>query len=415
MAGTGIQYNAASFAQAIVYANELRGKMNNTYVLVNSALDFLASADPEMGIGGEVEEIRNSLNEMDKCINETLEKLNSTRTLIESTDSSVAALLNHAIVNEINYIQGTDKSYSYYSLSNDESLTEEDLAYVKEHCRDILYSNSYGSYGGNQGGAIISATKIGDNINFYDEGYYKIISSYFPNMTNEEIYDYYLGINEVGCGYTAVANYIFESYADKPEQFEKDFGFPMYKKNAQGQIQANINYLVTDIYCYTNKNGIVDSDNLNNFFGIGRLFSDDPAYANPGNTKRNIGMKPDVEQDIIESERYSHTNLKFEIIEKYYGRNNNINNYKEQIKENLDKGNLISLSATDYTLYHADANNNIIQNAEVVAIENAPHAMTITGINDNGDLIVSTWGGKYILDLDSVDPNFGLAIVSFDS
>ena len=234
-------------------------------------------------------------------------------------------------------------------------------------------------------------------------------------MTNEEIYDYYLGINEVGCGYTAVANYIFESYADKPEQFEKDFGFPMYKKNAQGQIQANINYLVTDIYCYTNKNGIVDSDNLNNFFGIGRLFSDDPAYANPGNTKRNIGMKPDVEQDIIESERYSHTNLKFEIIEKYYGRNNNINNYKEQIKENLDKGNLISLSATDYTLYHADANNNIIQNAEVVANENAPHAMTITGINDNGDLIVSTWGGKYILDLDSVDPNFGLAIVSFDS
>ena len=136
MAGTGIQYNAASFAQAIVYANELRGKMNNTYVLVNSALDFLASADPEMGIGGEVEEI-------DKCINETLEKLNSTRTLIESTDSSVAALLNHAIVNEINYIQGTDKSYSYYSLSNDESLTEEDLAYVKEHCRDILYSNFF--------------------------------------------------------------------------------------------------------------------------------------------------------------------------------------------------------------------------------------------------------------------------------
>ena len=51
---------------------------------------------------------------------------------------------------------------------------------------------------------------------------------------------------------------------------------------------------------------------------------------------------------------------------------------------------------------------------EPYILVDASHAMTITGVNKDGDYIVSTWGEKYVLDSDSVDSWFGLNVISFE-
>lgn len=226
-----------------------------------------------------------------------------------------------------------------------------------------------------------------------DTTYADIVRRYYPEMSEFSIKFNLKDMAQVGCGYTALANYIFESYKDKPQQYEEDFGFPMYYENYEGKCLPSVGYLLTDIYFYSNKNNVLlERNGVNNGdLEDGRLSAHGVVYED--------------EVRILNSDRYKNANLEMVTIEDFYGETSSFADYQDKIKEALDNGNAIEFDATNYTLYKIDENNNVSKSKEMV---NAPHAMTITEVTEDGDYIVSSWGEKYVLDASSVDENFGL-------
>ena len=398
---SSFNYNAAAFSQAILYAERMETQMEDAK---SQALGILGSLNPppDLDISGEVASLKSQIEALSTRAVEISSTITSLRNQIESTDASISSQIRYYIGNESKYLINNDPDFIYQFSNLSDFFSQDDIQYITKNFKEILYSNT--EYGGDQG------LPIQDYING-DNTYETIIKNYFPDMSDEEIVDYLIAMNEEGCGYVATANYIFEAYLDKPEQFEKDFGFPMYYKDSDGKIKTTVNYLFTDIYCYANKNDIVDGDNIENLWNIkGRIFDqDDPGYSYKGSSKRNIGTNQNIRNKILDSDRYNNSNIELNIIKE----KNSLStfNFDNLIRAAIDDGKVIELSAYDYTLYQVDENNNRDNSKVPLEYKSASHAMTITDINQNGDYIVSTWGEKYALDPLSLDPQFGIAIV----
>lgn len=396
------QYNIAAFAQAIMYANQMNVQLESSKLQALSILNRL-NIPSDMDISFEIASLKDQLNAMTDRGIEIKSTIESLRNQIESTDSYIASQIRYYIGNESKYLMENDQTFNYYSSSLSKDFSEDDIQFIIKNFKELLYSNT--EYGGNQG------TPIHDYING-DNNYENIIKNYFPKMTEEEIVDYLNAMNNVGCGYVAVANYIYQAYLNKPDEFEKDFGFPMVYKDNNGKIKTSVNYLFTDIYCYSNKNDIVNGDDKYNFWNLkGRIFSNDPGYSYEGSSKRNVGTYPSDQIKMLESDKYNNSNIELNIIKEYGFTVDNINNYDDLIKKTINDEKVIGLCAINYTLYPVDENNNRDNNLSPYVMINAPHAMTITDVNQNGDYIVSTWGEKYALDPSSLDSTFGIAIV----
>lgn len=315
------------------------------------------------------------------------------------------------------------------------AITKEEQQYLIEHGKEILYKDqSYGEFGGSQSG--LWGIYYYSGFVEYDESPENqwtadqieiIVREYYPDMTDEELVEYLSAMSEVGCGYVACANYIFESYINKPEQFEKDFGFPMYYKRDDGTFKSNVNLLYVDIYCNANKRGLVEyrsteaeSTDLN---------SDIKFY--PGDSNHNEGLTVEAEKKILEfySAKYLGCNVSYNTIKEYLtlgdtydlsgltvgetiASNGEAKSYLQDIHnatcDVVKNGGVIELSASDYTLYLVDENNNRIPTDVGSVYKKNPHSMTIVGINDNGDYIVSTWGNEYALDPMSLNTNYGV-------
>lgn len=193
-----------------------------------------------------------------------------------------------------------------------------------------------------------------------------------------EFYENYFGfIAETGCGYAAAANIIYKQFEGKEKEFENTFGFPMYEISKEGTINFNyekmellyFNYhapsihdsiikYIKDPFTYTNLKD-VDLDSVANFlenYGIDATSTKD---------YHNITTRF-VNDDIVND------NLKNEC---------NVNDY-------------IIYGGIGYDLY--DEFGDLYHSSSE---DNAGHYMMITGFNDDGKPIVSSWGRKFILDI----------------
>ena len=116
---------------------------------------------------------------------------------------------------------------------------------------DSIVFDDVGGYGGNQGHM--------EQVYYWDPfkcwGLLDDLRKYYPHMSIFEAFDYFSHLNSVGCGYVALANTIFMEYADRPEEFERIFGYPMYKDG-----DLNFDRLILDIYATTDLAGINDDD-----------------------------------------------------------------------------------------------------------------------------------------------------------
>jgi hypothetical protein len=77
-----------------------------------------------------------------------------------------------------------------------------------------------------------------------------ILSRYpaFANFTDDQINELLDGIEVRGCGYTALANDIVTHYYFRPEEFEREFGFPLFREEGGRQV-PNFELLVSDLFC----------------------------------------------------------------------------------------------------------------------------------------------------------------------
>lgn len=87
---------------------------------------------------------------------------------------------------------------------------------------DSVVFDDTGDYGGDQGAPRLSGGSD-------QEALYDIVRKHFPDMSDKEIKSYLNKLNSEGCSYVATINTIFAAYEGREEEFERTFGFSMYK------------------------------------------------------------------------------------------------------------------------------------------------------------------------------------------
>lgn len=193
-----------------------------------------------------------------------------------------------------------------------------------------------GAYGGNQG----SAMKV-----YKDKDIQKIVREYHPEYSDKEIKQFLEKMNSEGCGYVAMCNTIFAEFVGREEEFERIFGYPMYKNG-----DLNYDTMIVDFYCA--------KDNEN-----------------------RLGTNWDERERMWESFMAEH-GIGVDVV---CGIDLTIDTY-----DKISEQGAIVVAISPVILED--------KNGTVVFESGRGHAMTITGVTSDGRYVVSSWGKKYYID-----------------
>ena len=215
-------------------------------------------------------------------------------------------------------------------------------------------------------------------------------------------------LDSVGaCSYAAAANDIISFFRYKPNQFEKVFGFPLYKKNSSGSYAINCARLLADMYIWFNsaENG-------------GKLF-----YKENGKLKYS---KKYSETDFSEQKYVSYSDGEYIIGEYVHSKSRDI----RCVIKSLD-GMYVDMNELKYFVerelrYEGEVTLAIIkQNSKIRFIdmdtgktyvstfdwnEGSAHAVKVTGMTDTG-FIVSTWGKRSLVPFEDLQKSGGFTVI----
>lgn len=267
--------------------------------------------------------------------------------------------------------------------------------YISLMDKNGIYSyNNYPihEYGGNQ--CNLSAID--------DDNVYKLLQNdyivsklkkIYPDATMEDYEAYLSKISSIGCGYTALANCIFKSFENMPAEFEKKFGYPMYYTDESGNKIMNYENLIFDYFTYVWAdgsgysidqivNGPQTSENVPNYNGRAQIDAEGAHGTSPDMLKvfsefmeKNYNLKVDIDyKDGIAND---------ELVEK--------------VKAIKQKNDMPIIWADGYNLNYLNGNNCLY--------DGGSHAMCVTNVTPDNEIIVSTWGDPYIIDVSDVDKN----------
>jgi hypothetical protein len=188
-----------------------------------------------------------------------------------------------------------------------------------------------------------------------------ILSRYpaFANFTEDQINELLNNINAHGCGYTALANDIVTHYYFRPEEFEREFGFPLFRDEGGRQV-PNFELLVADLFCYAHQ----ESGDPYNYRGIvagqGDGFLTD--YMNErSDGAAHVAVDAPIPYDLA------------------------------TIGALLAGDSTIIVSARGGSTYQALESDTIPQSVPPIS---GGHGTVVTGL-DNTGVIVSSWGNEY--------------------
>ena len=235
-------------------------------------------------------------------------------------------------------------------------------SFTEDQIESIVYDDD-GAYGGNQGSPMWEFGFWSEKKELYD-----IVRKYYPDMTDQEIKDYLKKLNNEGCGYVAMINTIFAYYEGREEEFEKDFGFPMYHDG-----DLNYDKLLVDFYAMTD-NHHADSE------GKDYIATDEDKSATVG-AGTNFQVLEYRMQKYLEEK-----NAGITLEQTLYGPNEiTVENYMEY----AEKGQVV------IAFYYGNLQN---EDGSVAQYIDGGHGMTVTGVTSDGRFIVSSWGKKYYID-----------------
>lgn len=247
-------------------------------------------------------------------------------------------------------------------------------------------------YGGNQSNVL-------NNINDPQNGatFRMLQDNYFDKLTDSQRYNLAKHFSSGGCEYIAPAN-AFAAYMGSveggPEIFKEKFGFDLYNE-VDGKKQYNIEAIAFDMYL--NRFSQLSNNDVSNI-----NFSESSSFGS-GDFKNIMndyfgkhGIKVDAVSDNLSLGKISSDNYKNIMLSK--------------ILNNKDGFNILSASHFDLELLSGSKDSGVnidesLRNAKIEGntIKNIdPHGMTVTGVDDDGNLIVSSWSKKYKFSFDSL-------------
>ena len=245
--------------------------------------------------------------------------------------------------------EGLTKIISLYEQTERKNVS---LLKTEYHVDSVVFDD-VGGYGGNQGH--MKDVYYWDPIKCWE--LLDDLRKYYPNMTIFEAFSYFSQLNSVGCGYVALANTLFMEFADRPEEFERIFGYPMYKNG-----DLNFDRLILDIYATT-----------------------DIAGFNDGKNGRPEGTVDASRAAIM---RYFLQNKGISVSTQA-----NVNVNEHNFRSITENGGYVILGYRNGNMYDENGNAHYI---------NGGHAITVTGVTDDGRYIVSSWGEKYYINASDI-------------
>ena len=303
--------------------------------------------------------------------------------------------------NENNLIgaKGEDLKIEYggelFSVSFDEKNGNAILKDSNNQPLDIFgeYNIESSQYGGNQMVFLSQSYEMLEN-----DYIVKKLDEYFPNSTIEERANF---LNHIAgsCGYYAFTNTIFKEFEGRESEFFEKMGYPMYSikggKNGIEKVDYNYEVLALDLICHINYGKDFEREYSRREY----LLSKNTGTYNLTNNKYRGTML----LDYIEMSKYMKEQYGIDIkvydtvsggnIERLFSEDNDKWIIPDIVKsEEKSAGKYIMVSALDKWI--------VEQNGEERVFDGG-HAMYYLGTDDNGNIIVSSWGERYILKPDN--------------
>ena len=238
---------------------------------------------------------------------------------------------------------------------------------VSEYAVDSVLFDDEGSYGGDQGS--LEYLYALDPIRCW--GILHMLREYYPNMSIFQAFTYFSKLNSSGCSYVALANTIFMEYEGRPEAFEARFGFPMYGSDGD----LNYNRLILDVYATTDLTGY-DGPGLPGGPNTATIQS---LYRNYLDAK---GLSSDMNMTGASSMS------------------------AEDFRQAVERGDKVILLVIEDNMYAENGSPHYIGGG---------HAVTVTGVTEDGRYVVSSWGEKYYVDPSEMDGDDHLLILNYNS
>lgn len=231
---------------------------------------------------------------------------------------------------------------------------------------DSVLFDDEGSYGGDQGS--MARTYAWHPIKCWE--LLAEIREYFPGMSIFKAFAYFNQLNSVGCGYVALANSLFLEYEGRPDEFERVFGFPMYKDG-----DLNYDRMILDIYATTDQAGFNDRAN-----GMPDGTLDDTRDHIMRNylADKNVGVRTEANADIT----------------------------VENFRQTVENGGHVIIGYRFGIMYDEKGHAHKIDGG---------HAMLVTGVTDDGRFIVSSWGDKYYINASDIGDDDTFMVFYYDS
>lgn len=224
-------------------------------------------------------------------------------------------------------------------------------------------------YGGDQGAPKNIDKNSSEYIMMYD------IASKNNSMVTPDNFDAYLQkMNSEGCGYVSLVNGIMCHYENDPEEFEKIFGYPMYKSDNT----LNYECLLTDIYSsYDNyflgtEISIDDYDPFEDGLPSGYSYAEDTTGGGTSSYQRHGCLKAFMADHGIQAETKTLNYL-----------------CPENFKEITYSGKTVLVSLERGNLEYENGNLKQTVNS---------HSIVVTGFTEDGRIIVSSWGERLFID-----------------
>ncbi len=343
--------------------------MANIYiesVKVHPSVDQLGGIAQELGqLAGDIDIVRGNLRSQMAGKAAIASSLQKVAEQIRREERSARSLGN-GLEQILNLYNNTESGIRNNLLSHGNVSASQNHRETGAYHVDSIVFDDDGSYGGNQGN--MDQVYKWDPIKCWD--LLRDLREYFPNMSVFEAFRYFSRLNSVGCGYVALANTLFMEYANRPQDFERTFGYPMFKDG-----DLNYDRLILDIYATTDKAGFNDRDD-----GLPNGTVDDSRAHIVEHFLRDKGV--DVETEA------------------------NADVTPENFREISENGGYVILGYRHGNMYDENGNRYYIDGG---------HAITVTGITEDGRYIVSSWGEKYYINPSDIGDDDSFMVFNYNS
>ncbi len=286
-------------------------------------------------------------------------------------------------------------------------------------CNGFYNTNFDGWYGTDQGMFKDEKTKknVIRQIHYKEHSFSKATDYLMDEygMSYFDAADTLKALDSIGaCSYAAAVNQIIYVYKDKPDEFEKTFGFPMYDAE-DGQLNDEI--LLADIYIYANegKSFNKETDKKTNKKTV-TLKKENFYYTNKKNSYRkkvevkdqnylstSAGIEVDVINNYINSKNSSDDNIQFDetLFDTQETKELSNTQIKNIVENSLQNGNGIGVG-----IYASEEKPTIFNtiNEPYHYVLDGAHAVTVTDVVEEG-IVVSSWGKRFIITYDELKKN----------